>query len=95
MKEYLLLWSGHMYGMRKARIPAIENPGICGHWRGDKCFVPDRDALRTALPFRYRGMLDRALSFWFDKQRNNAPATIHLCDTRGKYCHTIVLQPLF
>ena len=64
--EYLMLWSGDMYGMRKARVPAVENTGICGHWRNGKCMVPDMGAIRKALPRRYRAMFDRHAALWFD-----------------------------
>ena len=96
MKEYLLLWSGQMFGMRKAQIPARAKIGICVHYVNGEVFEPDLDAVRESLPFRYRAMFDRATrAIWSDKHAPNGPATLHLCDTRGKYRHTLYMQPLF
>lgn len=92
--EYLLLWSGDKRGMKKSRIPAREHNGVYGHWRDGKLFVPDLAAVRAALPFRYRKAHDRNAAIWFDRDSNDAPATQHLSDSRGRPLLTLYLQPL-
>jgi hypothetical protein len=92
--KYLLLWSGEKYGMKKARIPAIESRGFSGHWRGEKLFNPDNGAIAKALPRRYRAAFNRAPIFWYDKARDDSPCHCTLYTTRGAPIVTIYLQPL-
>ena len=92
--EYLLLWSGDVRGMRKTRIPATEAQGVTGHIGRYGLVIPDRQALRLALPYRFRKACDRAGGFWFDKFRDDSPAHMELRDCRGRYLTTLYLQPI-
>lgn len=92
--EYLLLWSGIVRGMRKARIPAISSRGITGHLAKGQLVTPCKDSIRAALPFRFRAAFDRDSSVWFDKHKPDYPCRIHLTNRRGKAMVTLYLQPL-
>lgn len=59
--EFLLLWSGEVRGMRKARIPAVPATGFLSRTDERGALVaPKRDAIRAALPKRLRPAFDRA-----------------------------------
>ncbi len=94
--DFLLLWSGHVPGMKKARIPAVEHNGFCGVHRGGKLWIPDRDAIRAALPHKFRAAFDRDSKFmWYDNRGNDYPATVTLCYAKnGRAMVTLYLQPL-
>lgn len=91
--EYLLLWSGELRGMKKARIPAVAHAGLSGNWRDGICYNPSRDSIRAALPYRLRAAFDRA-AIWFDRHNDSKPCTAYLTSTRGKQLATLYFQPL-
>jgi hypothetical protein len=93
--DYLLLWSGAVRGMRKARIPSTPAPGMIGHIGPLGLVNPDPAAVRAALPYRFRKAFDRAGPyFWYDKYARVGPAVLRLSDRRGKPLVTVYLQPL-
>jgi len=91
--EYLLLWSGQIRGMRKARIPAVDAPGMVGHIGPRGLVNPDPAAVRATLPFRFRKAFDRA-AVWYNRHHDAGPAVIRLADRRGRPIATLYLQPL-
>ncbi len=95
--KYLLLWSGYVPGMKKAVIPALENKrGICGHYIGEKIYVPCAESIRAALPYKFRAAFDRSGGvLWFDKRGADYPASVTLCYAKsGRDMVTLYLQPL-
>ena len=92
--EYLLLWSGDVRGMKKARVDSTPSTGIIGHYDGRDIVKPNSAQVRAALPYRFRAAFDRANGYWFDKNRNDAPAICDLYSTRGKLLVKLYLQPL-
>lgn len=102
--QFLLLWSGDVKGMRKARINGVTNKNrYVGHSRDGKCYVPDATALRDALPKRFHAAWDRQAKgdtichlpqVWTDARNNDAPLTIRLLYARGGNMVTLYLQPL-
>lgn len=100
--EFLLLWSGDVKGMKKARIAGFENKvSTLGSWQGGKLYLPDPAQLRNALPYRFMASYDRAINWhglpqiWMDATNGKAPLTIRLQDsTLKRNLVTLYLQPL-
>ena len=97
--DYLLLWSGDVPGMTKARIPSKPAPGICGHLdETGKLVCADLDKVREALPARYRPAFDRAggvsgNGLWYNADRPDWAAHMDLELRSGKVVR-LYLQPL-
>lgn len=93
--SYLLLWSGDIRGMKKARIAATPATGILSNRDESGALVsPDRDAIRVALPYRFRAAWDRVANTLTRDNRKGAPFFWTLRDRRGRYLTTIYAQPL-
>jgi hypothetical protein len=94
--EYLLLWSGDVRGMKKARIGHVLAEGVLCDYdaASNHPVAPDRVAVRAALPYRLRKAFDRNPSWTRQRDVENAPWTVALHTTRGKWITTLYLQPL-
>lgn len=51
--------------------------------------IPDKAAIRAALPGNLRKAFDRAQGFWFDKHDHEKPGSMTLYTTRGKLIGTL------
>ncbi len=98
--QFLLLWSGKVDGMRKARIPSEPCAGFLH--RIDEtgaAVVPDRAAISGALPARLRPALDRAQmtevkEIGGQTCRRQPPLMFDLCRSDGSWITRLYLQPL-
>lgn len=80
--------------MKKARIPATPAQGMTGHIGRYGLVTPDRDAIRSVLPYRLLKAFDRCGGFWFDRSNDDSPAHMDLLGYRGKPLLRLYLQPL-
>lgn len=100
--RYLLLWSGDVPGMYKARIPALPCKGLLHSIdEHGAAVVPCRDAIREALPRRLRPAFDRSQACQlsapgspFDARGRQRPLIYDLLNTRLKCIARLYLQPL-
>lgn len=98
--EYLLLWSGDVRGMKKARIPSEPCRGYL--FSVDETgahVVPSRDAIRAALPQRLRAAFDRSQQSQLRgaepmRRQKQPPLTFALCRADHSWITTLYLQPL-
>ncbi len=98
--EFLLLWSGDVRGMRKARIPSIPCLGFL-HRLDDEgvAVVPDSAAIGEALPARLRPAFGRARmtevkSIGGQRCKQQPPLMFDLCRLDGSRITRLYLQPL-
>lgn len=96
--EYLLLWSGDVKGLEKARINSVAATG----YHSDKCpetgkyVMPDKIAVRALLPYRLRKAFDRSQAARYSKpgQLKAQPWCFKLTSVKGRFLTQIYLQPL-
>ncbi len=74
-------------GFKGRAVPAV-HAGLVGFYDAGIPYRPDNDAVRAALPYRWRKAFDRADSaWWFNEAGTTATAKIHTA--RGRYLTTI------
>lgn len=86
MLTYCVLW-----GHGRAFVPAKAHGGIIGHWVNGELFMPDKEALREALPYHWRKAYDRALGFWIDKDSGSGHMALY--SLRGAPIATLYINP--
>ncbi len=98
--EFLLLWSGDVRGMRKARIPSDPCRGFlhCIDETG-AAVVPSRGAINEALPPRLRAAFARSAmcQVAYDegmRGQRQSPLLFDLCRANGAWITRLYLQPL-
>ena len=96
--EYLLLWSGHVPGLKKTRIPSAPATGLLSDKdeAGD-LVAPCRDAIRKALPGKFRTAFDNATGWTRQTQPGSGLAFPWFTDLEtptGRLLARIYLQPL-
>ena len=97
--DFLLLWSGDVKGMRKARIPSIPCQGFLH--RLDKegaAVVPDTTAIGQALPARLRLAFERApmtevKSIGGQCRKHQSPLMFDLCRLDGHGTPVVRIGP--
>ncbi len=73
-------------GFKGCTAPATE-AGLVGFYDGGVPYHPNNEAVRAALPYRWRKAFDRADSaWWFNEAGTTATAKIHTA--RGRYLTT-------
>lgn len=93
--NYLILWSGQMYGMRKFTVSAVRHSGLVGHWRDGELWRPCVDEIAAGLAARYRAMFERCKErLWIEKDTNDGPAKFELRSVRGDLRHILYAQTL-
>lgn len=92
---YSLHLSTHKPSFGKPCVHAVPSPGITGNLCPERgaVVVPDRQAVRHALPHYYRAAFDRAGAWWFDRHDSFKPAHVTLRNTRGRYLTTVYAIP--
>lgn len=92
---YTLCLSRHVPLFGKPSVRAKEQ-GLIGHYRDKKPYAPDPEAVREALPYRYRKAFDRSggqFGFYADPPGKEGPCTLTLRNARGGYLNTLYAFP--
>lgn len=98
--DFLLLWSGDVAGMRKARIPSEPCRGFLHRLdETGAAVVPDCSEIGEVLPARLRAAFDRAQMTEVKDVggrvcRRQPPLMFDLCRKDGSWITRLYLQPL-
>lgn len=100
MMDFLLLWSGEVDGMRKARIPSEPCRGFLHRLdETGAAVVPNCAVIAEALPDRLRPAFERAQmtevkAVGGQKCKRQLPLMFDLCRNDGSWITRLYLQPL-